>query len=200
MSLTLFYRSRVFNGWCHYTTITWMASWQMKWVWARLSRLSVLSHTWSRENDKTDHIWSWCHYRKCTWCYMQSIGSWWITLYSTLTNWALEFDKWAPSVAKVVYKGPPQVRRNLQMDIRRGDFQVLLTTFEYIIKDRPVLSKTKWLHMIVDEGHRMKNTKSKLTLVLRQYYHARYRLILTGTPLQVLVQCDVMRFSWYNRH
>lgn len=71
------------------------------------------------------------------------------------------------------------------MDIRRGDFQVLLTTFEYIIKDRPVLSKTKWLHMIVDEGHRMKNTKSKLTLVLRQYYHARYRLILTGTPLQV---------------
>ncbi|CDS03051.1 hypothetical protein LRAMOSA00453 [Lichtheimia ramosa] len=103
---------------------------------------------------------------------------------STLTNWALEFDKWAPSVAKVVYKGPPQVRRNLQMDIRRGDFQVLLTTFEYIIKDRPILSKTKWLHMIVDEGHRMKNTKSKLTLVLRQYYHARYRLILTGTPLQ----------------
>lgn len=131
---------------------------------------------------------------------MQSIGSWWITLYSTLTNWALEFDKWAPSVAKVVYKGPPQVRRNLQMDIRRGDFQVLLTTFEYIIKDRPILSKTKWLHMIVDEGHRMKNTKSKLTLVLRQYYHARYRLILTGTPLQVLLQCDVMRVSWYNWH
>ncbi|KAG0180872.1 hypothetical protein DFQ28_000473 [Apophysomyces sp. BC1034] len=103
---------------------------------------------------------------------------------STLTNWTLEFEKWAPSVSKIVYKGPPQVRKNLQMDIRNGDFQVLLTTFEYIIKDRPILSKIKWLHMIVDEGHRMKNTNSKLTLVLRQYYHTRYRLILTGTPLQ----------------
>ncbi|KAI7865257.1 SNF2 family N-terminal domain-containing protein [Spinellus fusiger] len=103
---------------------------------------------------------------------------------STLTNWHLEFDKWAPSVSKIVYKGMPPIRRNLQMDIRRGDFQVLLTTFEYIIKDRPALSKVKWLHMIVDEGHRMKNTNSKLTLTLRQYYHTRYRLILTGTPLQ----------------
>ncbi|KAF7731676.1 hypothetical protein EC973_008847 [Apophysomyces ossiformis] len=103
---------------------------------------------------------------------------------STLTNWNIEFDKWAPSVSKIVYKGPPQVRRSLQVDIRHGDFQVLLTTFEYIIKDRPLLSKVKWLHMIVDEGHRMKNTNSKLTLVLRQYYQTRYRLILTGTPLQ----------------
>ncbi|KAL0083815.1 SNF2 family N-terminal domain-containing protein [Phycomyces blakesleeanus] len=103
---------------------------------------------------------------------------------STLTNWTLEFEKWAPSVKKIVYKGPPMVRKNLQADIRYNDFQVLLTTFEYIIKDRPILSKIKWLHMIVDEGHRMKNTNSKLTIVLRQYYHTRYRLILTGTPLQ----------------
>ncbi|KAI9258084.1 SNF2 family N-terminal domain-containing protein [Phascolomyces articulosus] len=103
---------------------------------------------------------------------------------STLTNWTLEFDKWAPSVSTIIYKGPPPVRRNLQMEIRRGDFQVLLTTFEYIIKDRPILCKTKWCHMIVDEGHRMKNTNSKLTTCLRQYYHARYRIILTGTPLQ----------------
>ncbi|KAG1503536.1 hypothetical protein G6F54_001614 [Rhizopus delemar] len=103
---------------------------------------------------------------------------------STLTNWTLEFEKWAPSVRKIAYKGPPSVRRELQNEIRYGDFQVLLTTFEYIIKDRPILSKIKWLHMIVDEGHRMKNTNSKLTVVLRQYYHTKYRLILTGTPLQ----------------
>ncbi|KJA18161.1 hypothetical protein HYPSUDRAFT_1100454, partial [Hypholoma sublateritium FD-334 SS-4] len=40
-----------------------------------------------------------------------------------------------------------------------GTFQVLLTTYEYIIKDRPHLSKIKWLHMIVDEGHHMKILK-----------------------------------------
>ena len=103
---------------------------------------------------------------------------------STLTNWNLEFDKWAPSVHKIVYKGPPNTRKQYQQQLRYGGFQVLLTTYEYIIKDRPVLSKIKWVHMIVDEGHRMKNAQSKLSSTLTQYYHTRFRLILTGTPLQ----------------
>ncbi|KAL5342964.1 SNF2 family N-terminal domain-containing protein [Aspergillus crustosus] len=103
---------------------------------------------------------------------------------STLTNWNLEFDKWAPSVSKIVYKGPPNTRKQQQQNIRWGNFQVLLTTYEYIIKDRPVLSKIKWTHMIVDEGHRMKNAQSKLSSTLSTYYTSRYRLILTGTPLQ----------------
>ncbi|KAJ5146317.1 HAS subgroup [Penicillium bovifimosum] len=103
---------------------------------------------------------------------------------STLTNWNNEFDKWAPGVNKVVYKGPPNARKQQQQQIRWGNFQVLLTTYEYIIKDRPILSKIKWTHMIVDEGHRMKNTQSKLSSTLSTYYTSRYRLILTGTPLQ----------------
>ena len=103
---------------------------------------------------------------------------------STLTNWNLEFEKWAPSVSRIVYKGPPNSRKQHQEKIRQGGFQVLLTTYEYIIKDRPVLSKIKWFHMIIDEGHRMKNTNSKLSATISQYYNTRFRLILTGTPLQ----------------
>ena len=103
---------------------------------------------------------------------------------STLTNWNNEFEKWAPSVNRIVYKGPPNQRKNHQQQIRYGAFEVLLTTYEFIIKDRPILSKVKWLHMIVDEGHRMKNAGSKLSSTITQYYHTRYRLILTGTPLQ----------------
>ena len=103
---------------------------------------------------------------------------------STLTNWNLEFEKWAPSLKRIVYKGPPLARKQQQQQIRYGDFNVLLTTYEYIIKDRPVLSRIKWIHMIVDEGHRMKNAQSKLSNTLTQYYSTRFRLILTGTPLQ----------------
>ncbi|KAJ3562092.1 hypothetical protein NP233_g9787 [Leucocoprinus birnbaumii] len=103
---------------------------------------------------------------------------------STMTNWAGEFAKWAPSVRMVAYKGNPMQRRALQGELRMNQFQVLLTTYEYIIKDRPHLSKIKWVHMIIDEGHRMKNTQSKLAQTLTTYYHSRYRLILTGTPLQ----------------
>lgn len=103
---------------------------------------------------------------------------------STLTNWNSEFERWAPSVQRIVYKGPPAQRKNHQQQIRFGNFQVLLTTYEFIIKDRPILSKVRWLHMIIDEGHRMKNAQSKLSNTISQYYHTRYRLILTGTPLQ----------------
>lgn len=103
---------------------------------------------------------------------------------STMTNWGLEFEKWSPSIIKVEYKGVPNQRKSIQQQVKHGKFNVMLTTYEYIIKDRSFLSKIKWLYMIIDEGHRMKNSHSKLTLVLTQHYSARFRLILTGTPLQ----------------
>jgi ATP-dependent helicase STH1/SNF2 len=104
---------------------------------------------------------------------------------STMTNWALELEKWAPGLKKVVFKGNPQQRKELSYVIRSGHFNVVLTTYEYIIRERPVLARIKWVHMIIDEGHRMKNANSKLVQTLTQYYTSRYRLILTGTPLQV---------------
>ncbi|CDO92424.1 unnamed protein product [Kluyveromyces dobzhanskii CBS 2104] len=103
---------------------------------------------------------------------------------STLTNWNAEFDKWAPKLKKIAFKGPPMERKPKQAAIRNREFDVVLTTFEYIIKERPLLSKIKWVHTIIDEGHRMKNAQSKLSLTLNTYYHSDYRLILTGTPLQ----------------
>ncbi|KAJ3111427.1 hypothetical protein HDU96_005706 [Phlyctochytrium bullatum] len=102
----------------------------------------------------------------------------------TITNWQLEFEKWAPSVTKIVFKGQPQERIRLKAEIRSGNFNVVITTYEYIIKEKAVLSKIKWVYLIIDEGHRMKNTQSKLSTTIMQYYSTRYRLILTGTPLQ----------------
>lgn len=68
---------------------------------------------------------------------------------STMTNWSGEFAKWAPGVKIISYKGNPAQRRLLQGNLHINNFQVLLTTYEYIIKDRPVLSKMKWVHMII---------------------------------------------------
>ncbi|CUM65286.1 uncharacterized protein PRCAT00002921001 [Priceomyces carsonii] len=103
---------------------------------------------------------------------------------STITNWTLEFEKWAPSVRTIVYKGSPQQRKSLQYDIRAGNFQVVLTTYEYVIRERNLLAKFSYSHLIIDEGHRLKNANSKLSITLKSYYRAKNRLILTGTPLQ----------------
>ncbi|XP_037632771.1 probable global transcription activator SNF2L2 isoform X2 [Sebastes umbrosus] len=103
---------------------------------------------------------------------------------STLSNWVYELDKWSPSVVKIAYKGTPVLRRGLVPQLRSGKFNVLLTTYEYIIKDKNILAKIRWKYMIVDEGHRMKNHHCKLTQVLNTHYVAPRRLLLTGTPLQ----------------
>ncbi len=55
----------------------------------------------------------------------------------------LEFDRWAPTVIKIAYKGNPQVRRQYHHVLRTAKFNVLLTTYEYIIKDKAILSKVK---------------------------------------------------------
>ncbi|KAL6114861.1 smarca2 [Pungitius sinensis] len=103
---------------------------------------------------------------------------------STLSNWLYELEKWSPSVVKIAYKGTPVLRRGLVPQLRSGKFNVLLTTYEYIIKDKNILAKIRWKYMIVDEGHRMKNHHCKLTQVLNTHYVAPRRLLLTGTPLQ----------------
>ncbi|XP_059047532.1 ATP-dependent helicase brm isoform X2 [Achroia grisella] len=103
---------------------------------------------------------------------------------STLSNWVLEFEKWAPTVTVVSYKGSPHSRRLVQTQMRSTKFNVLLTTYEYVIKDKGVLAKVQWKYMIIDEGHRMKNHHCKLTQVLNTHYVAPHRLLLTGTPLQ----------------
>jgi len=60
-----------------------------------------------------------------------------------MTNWSGEFAKWAPDVKIIAYKGNPAQRRTIQGELRYNNFQVLLTTYECIIKDRPHLSKIK---------------------------------------------------------
>lgn len=67
-------------------------------------------------------------------------------------------------------------------------FNVLLTTYEYLMNkhDKPKLSKVQWHYIIIDEGHRIKNASCKLNADLK-HYSSTHRLLLTGTPLQVML-------------
>ncbi len=104
---------------------------------------------------------------------------------STLSNWVNEFNKWCPSMLKVVYKGAPDDRKRIFRDeVESGQLNVLLTTYEYIMKDKGSLRRLTWQYIIVDEGHRMKNAQSKFAQTLGSVYQSRHRILLTGTPLQ----------------
>lgn len=103
---------------------------------------------------------------------------------ATLSNWKMEFEKWAPSIKKVVYKGNPQDRKSLALYLKNNHFNVCITTYEYVLKDKSELSRFIWQYIIVDEGHKMKNFKSKFAQILGQQYNSEFRILLTGTPLQ----------------
>lgn len=105
---------------------------------------------------------------------------------SVLPGWEQEMTLWAPAINKIVYAGPPEERRRLfKESIIHQKFNVLLTTYEYLMNkhDRPKLSKIHWHYIIIDEGHRIKNASCKLNADLK-HYHSTHRLLLTGTPLQ----------------
>lgn len=50
--------------------------------------------------------------------------------------------------------------------LKHHKFNVCLTTYEYVIKDKSVLNPFHWQYIIVDEGHKMKNPKSKFAQTL----------------------------------
>ncbi|CAN1237239.1 ATP-dependent helicase BRM [Linum grandiflorum] len=62
-------------------------------------------------------------------------------------------------------------------------FNVLVTTYEFIMFDRTKLSKVDWKYIVIDEAQRMKDRESVLARDLDRYRCQR-RLLLTGTPLQ----------------
>ncbi|KAG8145171.1 hypothetical protein E2320_013542, partial [Naja naja] len=98
---------------------------------------------------------------------------------STLTSWQREFEIWAPEVNVVVYIGD-QMSRNAT---KRLKFNVLITTYEILLKDKAVLGSINWAFLGVDEAHRLKNDDSLLYKTLIDF-KSNHRLLITGTPLQ----------------
>ncbi|ONK74827.1 uncharacterized protein A4U43_C03F10540 [Asparagus officinalis] len=115
---------------------------------------------------------------------------------STMPNWMAEFSLWAPHLNVVEYHGPAKARsiiRQYEWHASRPDgssrmtksfkFNVLLTTYEMVLADSSFLRGVPWEVLLVDEGHRLKNSESKLFSLLNTFSF-QHRVLLTGTPLQ----------------
>ncbi|KAF2223927.1 chromatin remodelling complex ATPase chain ISW1 [Elsinoe ampelina] len=103
---------------------------------------------------------------------------------STLDNWKREFERWIPEINVLVLQGAKEERKEL-IDDRLVDenFDVCITSYEMILREKSHLKKFAWEYIIVDEAHRIKNEKSSLASIIRDF-NSRNRLLITGTPLQ----------------
>ncbi|KAK4999651.1 ATP-dependent DNA helicase Hrp3 [Elasticomyces elasticus] len=109
---------------------------------------------------------------------------------STMPAWADTFNNWTPDINYVVYNGNEAARKVIREhellvdgNVKKVKFNVLLTTYEYILADSTFLSQLKWQFMAVDEAHRLKNRESQLYAKLMDF-GAPSRLLITGTPMQ----------------
>jgi len=103
---------------------------------------------------------------------------------STLANWMNEFKKWCPTLRAVCLIGDQETRNAFIRDVMMpGGWDVMVTSYEMILREKSVFKKFNWKYMVIDEAHRIKNEESKLSTVIREIKTAN-RLLLTGTPLQ----------------
>lgn len=103
---------------------------------------------------------------------------------STLDNWAREFKRWTPEVDVLVLQGNKEDRHQLINDrLLDAKFDVCVTSYEMILREKSHLKKFAWEYIIIDEAHRIKNEESSLAQIIR-VFNSRNRLLITGTPLQ----------------
>lgn len=103
---------------------------------------------------------------------------------STLHNWMAEFSRWCPSLKAVCLIGDQAQRAAFIRDtLMPGEWDSCITSYEMVLKEKAVFKKFNWRYLIIDEAHRIKNEKSKLSEIIREFKSTN-RLLLTGTPLQ----------------
>lgn len=103
---------------------------------------------------------------------------------STLVaHWAHEISKYvAPEVLRpLVILGPPSERAAAQKQL--SDHDVAILSYEALRSDVAWAAAQQWDYVILDEGHVIRNPKSKLAQAVKRL-QAQHRLVLSGTPIQ----------------
>lgn len=105
---------------------------------------------------------------------------------STIENWLREFNKFCPDLVVQAYYGSQLEREELRYELDDKEYDVLVTTYNLATGanlDFKFLRNQGFNMIVYDEGHMLKNsTSERYTKLMR--LNAKFRLLLTGTPLQ----------------
>jgi SNF2 family DNA or RNA helicase len=98
---------------------------------------------------------------------------------SLIYNWEMEATKFTPQLKILVYTGTQRIK-----DVSRfAKYDVILTSYGIARLDVELLSQFRFNYIILDESQVIKNPASNIAKAVMQL-QSRYRLTLTGTPLE----------------
>ena len=120
---------------------------------------------------------------------------------STVEHWRREFEGWT-DLRCCVYHDRQRIWRDVMREYEwyYADrphtpdflkFDVIVTTYDTLIGDFDIMGQIPWRVAVVDEAHRLRNTKGKLLECMKEIsargtleYGFQSRVLMTGTPLQ----------------
>lgn len=120
-----------------------------------------------------------------------------------IEHWLYEIEKFIPSKTRsilnpVSYSGSLAERTSLRgrilnsvnknmdsstKDDDNQDFNLIVSSYDIVRNDIEFFKEVQWNYCVLDEGHIIKNGKTKLFRAIR-LINAKHRLILSGTPIQ----------------
>jgi non-specific serine/threonine protein kinase len=101
---------------------------------------------------------------------------------SVVNNWEREFRRFTPQLSVASHLGPNRAQDEALI-AWVGSSQVVLTTYDVLVRDSAWLSQLRWLGVVADEAQHIKNPATKRARALRRL-SAQWRIALTGTPVE----------------
>ncbi len=98
-----------------------------------------------------------------------------------IENWYNEMKKFAPELAKGSYVHLGSKRLKDPESI--SNFDIVLTTYQTLVRDQLVLGRIDWQMVIGDEAQAIKNPSTGASVVMKALKN-KGRIALTGTPVE----------------
>ena len=87
---------------------------------------------------------------------------------SVVSNWMREFQQWCPDIQTIKLLGTKEERAYVvKNEMVAGKFDVLVCSYESLLKESAKIMRIKWRYVIIDEAHRIKNENSAMSKLVR---------------------------------
>ena len=98
-------------------------------------------------------------------------------------HWEAEIRQYCPTLeSPLLYVGPSNYR-HAHLEKKLAESEIVVTSYDVLRSDASHFSDLNWNYCVLDEGHLIKNPKTKLSAAVRGL-KAKRRLLLSGTPIQ----------------